>query len=226
MVERPFIFSAPMVRAILDGRKTQTRRIIMPQPSQPFCGISTDGVKWWTNDDDTGVIEPLRVPYAVGDLLWVREACALWMNPEGKVVLPPDGDGPAYRASMTDTEWRALRHDQRVMAGIACGATERSTGNWVVRSPRFMPRWASRISLKVTGVRVQRLQEISEGDAQSEGARPAFTRTSIPDYPVTSTPSYRWGFEELWASIHGPGSWEENSWVAAISFRRVSHDHA
>lgn len=241
MTERPIIFSSSMVKAILEGRKTQTRLIIKLPHNNPlgvweattFGGPGTytkDGQPYperaaiWHTRTGTTIVPP----YAVGDLLWVREACALWMNPEGKVVLPPDGEGPAYRASMTDAEWRALRHDQRVMAGIACGATDRSTGNWAVRPSIHMPRWASRITLEVTAVKVERLQEISEQDAKAEGIFEFAGGLGIYGYDKKGTPgphccdTARDTFACLWSSIHGPGSWDANPWVVAISFEKVS----
>lgn len=218
MTERPILFSAPMVRAILEGGKTQTRRIAKPQPSMPFGGVFSDGRKWWTGDSLTGeVIEILRVPYAVGDRLWVRESFRVFAATmddcqiefaDGKVrdTGPctgqiPDAALPGY-FRMVD---RAREAKTRAVAV----------------SSIHMPRWASRITLGITDVRAQRLHDISEDDAQAEGARPAFTRTAVPDWPVSSVPFFRWGFEELWESIHGPGSWEANPWVAAITFEEV-----
>lgn len=232
MVERPIIFSAPMVRAILDGRKTQTRRIIKLPHNNPLGvweATTVGGHGCYTKDGKpyperaaiwhtrTGTI--IVPPFAVGDRFWVREACRA-------EELPTGIDGVRYAA---DDAWRVIENTPEASDDWVTLFHYRGRGRGRIGDtvpPIHMPRWASRITLEVTAVNVQRLQEISEEDAQSEGARPAFTRTSIPDYPVTSTPSYRWGFEELWASIHGPGSWEENSWVAAISFRSVSHDHA
>ena len=187
MADRPIIFSAPMVRALLSGRKTQTRRIIKPQPLQPFCGISTDGVKWWTNDEEAGVIEPLRVPCAEGDRLWVREAWGMGVSDHG--------DCPRYKATMD----------------YKCGDKIKSEheGPFKWRPSIHMPRWASRITMEVTAVKVERLQDINRGGAMEEGC---------PFPNMASGPNPLDWFRDLWTSIHGPGAWEANPWVAAISF--------
>lgn len=198
MSDRPIIFGAPMVAALLAGRKTQTRRVIKPQPAQNIAGLWVWPLDWATGiprygigvqTDEDGLRQTFnfdpsrRLGYAPGDRLWVRET---WRS----ASMRPDD--VIYRA---DGE---------------------SLMPW--RSPIHMPRWASRLTLIVTDVRVQRLQEISEDDARAEGARPAFTRTTVPDWPVVSSPRFTWGFEELWESIHGPGAWDANPWVAAVSF--------
>ena len=210
MREKPILFSAPMVRAILDGRKTQTRRIIKPQPSKPFGGIFCDGVKWWTGDSLTGeVIETIRVPYAVGDRLWVREAwaeaCELDDNDkpssEMRTYYRADGE-PFSRWLDPDTdEWRD---------GV----------KW--RPSIYMPRWASRITLEVTAVRVQRLQEISPEDAEAEGVFRYVAEYSINkifrDKRGEAAIGY---FSGRWETLHGDGSWDLNPWVVALTFRRV-----
>lgn len=198
MKERPIIFSAPSVRAILAGRKTMTRRPVkLPEIiSEPGDADATSigwivhhesGPGWhgWMTEYPEEGSLPLRCPY--GDRLWVRETWApKAIDPECTVV--------AYRA--TDD---------------ACN------GPW--RTSSHMPRWASRITLEITGVRVERLQGISSDDCIAEG---------IGD-PVGAPLRYgsiteawnRRAFQQHWESINGPGSWAENPWVWVLSFKRV-----
>ena len=198
MKERPILFSAQMVRAILEGRKTQTRRVMKPQPEM----VSDHAVVPW--DGDPATLQRLLFengvpcPYGQrGDLLWVREAHAYsrlfdWMAPR---EVPPF-QLVSYRASMTDQQWHDLHAKTRVSI--------------------HMPRWASRITLRINSVRVERLNQISEEDAEREGAK----RKSIDD-SVYVLCSYKHAFKTLWESINGPGSWAANPWVWVIEFDRV-----
>ena len=143
--ERPILCSAPDVMAILDGRKTQTRRIMKPQPNRTWPDEVTPHWSVGGNRTLPGASNPLRCPYGVpGDRLWVREA---WRLPDGA----PKG-WVDYRADDTRDgfKWKPSIH---------------------------MPRWASRITLEVTDVRVERLQDISEADAMAEGVRRRSART-------------------------------------------------
>lgn len=214
MAERPIIFSGPMVRAILEGRKTQTRRILKPQPSSPFGSIFCDDSKWWTGDSLTGaLIETLRVPYAIGDRLWLREACFAQSS--------PDGEGVAYPA---DRSWRIIDHTKEATEKWLDllyyrrrndDGFEGSTGKLV--PPIHMPRWASRITLALTDIRVQRLHDISEDDAKAEGCDPVTHDDGAVDCGTRKTT-----FAYLWELIHGPGSWRGNPWVVAITFERAA----
>lgn len=174
MSDKPIIFSAPMVRALLDGRKTQTRRILKP----PYGTLEFQANGTW---------KPICTKFFPGDRLWVREACATWVG---------ELKDAAYRADETDAEWENLRHDARL-------------GFWKIRPSIHMPRWASRLTLIVTDVRVQRLQDISRGDAMEEGC---------PFANMADGPDPRDWFTTLWNSIHGPKAWGANPWVCAISF--------
>jgi len=179
-----------MVRALLDGRKTQTRRVLKPQPNAS-----------WGLIDLQRAAALATCKYAPGDRLWVREA---WrVDAEWDDCPPREFDGADAIHYEADGEQRLHLWGNPFTPGR-------------LRSPIHMSRWASRLTLLVTDVRVQRVQEISEEDAEAEGARPAF---SFPGWEgVSSRPRYYWGFHELWNSIHGPGAWEANPWVAAISF--------
>ena len=213
MSERPILFSAPMVLAILAGAKTQTRRAIKaarpewirlnPQPHPDADGRLCFG---W----DGNVGYPMRCPYGQpGDKLWVREA----YMPD-----PPD-DG-----TWAGTAWRGCRDSQlediperfRTPAHCIHRATWQG-GDLVGWRPSIhMPRWASRITLEITGVRVEKLQDISEADARAEGCR-----SNADTLAETGYATCRDAFRDLWESINGPGSWDANHWVWCIEFRRL-----
>jgi hypothetical protein len=210
---RPVIFSAPMVRALLAGRKTQTRRAINPQP---LAGGYYEGPVSLDRVFDGGsarfsaravgggaVVEecaPLR--FAVGDRLWVREVC------RGE-ELESGQDGVRYRA---DDAFRPIENTQSAgMRWLELHTYRGDKGAWV--TPIHVPRWASRLTLAVTEARVQRLQEISEADAEAEGVG----RADFPDWPVNT---FRGAYRGLWERLHGAGSWAANPWVAAISFEK------
>ena len=179
MKERPILFSGQMVRAILDGRKKQTRRVVK---NPEYMGCLTGDCPHDTRSEciaEITVFGATKCPYGIEmDRLWVRETFAA---PWGR-------SGVFYRAD-----------DKKEY-----------DGNW--RPSIFMPRWASRITLEITEVRVERLQDISEEDAESEGTK----------YPAGGpTSCYRMGYSWLWESINGKGSWDENPWVWCITFKRI-----
>ena len=195
MKERPIIFSAPMVRAILAGRKTQTRRIVSPRH------MATVGAEQF----------PILAmcPYgSPGDRLWVRETCrAEAMDDEGLCGVRYVADGqfmPIANTREASYRWVQL-YWYRGMEGATV-------------PPIHMPRWASRITLEISDVRVERLQDISEADAKAEGV-------SMPD--GTPTPPDFWSYQQefrlVWEQIHGGGSWEKNPFVWVVTFRRIDH---
>lgn len=194
MTDRPIIFSAPMIRALLDGRKTQDRRVLKPQPFP--CA---DG---WGCVDRNGAPQkwlpclPKLHPYAPGDRLWVREA---WrVDAEWDDCPPREFDGADAIHYEADSEQRLHLWGNPFTPGR-------------LRSPIHMSRWASRLTLLVTEVRVQRLQDISAEDVTAEG---------IP-FESDALAPYEWSvsrFADIWNSIHGPDAWDANPWVAAISF--------
>lgn len=245
MTELGCLFTAPMVRAILEGRKTQTRRILKRQPAQrqpmviditePFqdeAGVWGQVETVWSRPLVSGMCEPerekwhpLSTPCAVGDVLWVRETWGVGTRP-----CPVNGwrDGIEYRADDDGSGGELpLRTVDADLSEIK--------GGW--RPSIHMFRWASRITLRVTDVRVQRLQEISEYDAIAEGVEPlhgfwrcygntpapfggaAPTVLSAGRGVVSASPIH--SYATLWNSINGPGAWEANPWVAAITFERV-----
>jgi hypothetical protein len=218
--ERPILFSAPMVRALLDGTKTQTRRLVKPQPFewQPNAWSwpgqftveppHTWRVAWRGRESE---YMHRYCPYGQpGDQLWVRETFALeW----------PDVDRP-------DDEEEFRRWVKPHYAAtdpkpdLVNSVTERPLG-W--RPSIFMPRWASRIQLEATGVRVERLQDISEDDARAEGVE-AHDDDGVTYYgPLNhGHASARVAFSVLWDSLNAErGPWASNPWVWCISFKRV-----
>jgi hypothetical protein len=217
MTERPILFSAPMVRAILEGRKSQTRRILKPQPFDDgyFEGavyldrVWVDGDARFSATAVGGDVREciVRTRFAVGDRLWVREACRAEEMPDGI-------DGVRYAA---DGAWQVIENTPEASDAWAKLYHYRGRGKGGIGNPVpsiHMPRWASRITLEVTAVKVERLQDISETDATAEGCRhhhdPAGDGQNVIEQ-----------FSYLWQSIHGPGSWEANPWVVALTFRRV-----
>lgn len=234
--ERPIIFSAPMVRAILAGRKTMTRRILKPQP-EPFRVRQDDpsfGLKagdWcpvtlqqhegdpWPRVTMGRVITSQEVGVAVGMRLWVRETWADVNTDSGPAFLyRADGNYHWCESDAYPVEYE--RYPGCVFATWGADLL-RGDGHW--RSPIHMFRYASRITLEVTGVKVERLQEISYEDCRDEG-------TTCPihgDVSHVGCSGLRRGFKALWESIHGHDAWDANPWVVAISFRRLTpHDGA
>lgn len=216
MSDKPILFTGPMVRAILEGRKTQTRRLISIRGHQvitEFGPSNTAGYDWHFHDakmlwHDLRHTELMpRLPYAIGDRLWVRETCATWNGFHRDTV---------YRADESNQEWELVKNDAKI-------------GAWKIRSSIHMPRWASRLTLIVDDVRVERLQDISEADAVAEGIvhrrrqniyeGADDKRGKKPTRLFTSpTPA----FADLWDSINGPGAWASNPWVVALRFRAVN----
>lgn len=235
MKERGMIFNAEMVRAILDGRKTQTRRPIKwKQTRFTEIGEREDGSKWpWSEDAEHACDFWHPCPFgAVGDRIWVRETWATLGNEDGCCV---------------DWEGNLCKGDERSAARIYRASCEQRPGDyglWSIPDDAYwkphtkehkfegawrpsihMPRWASRILLEITDVRVERLNAISEEDATAEGVPPA--GSLLPDYPGTFlTPkgdfaTAKVAFQRLWESIYGEESWKANGWVWVISFKRV-----
>jgi hypothetical protein len=203
--EHGIIFSGPMVRAILEGRKTQTRRIV--KFSKPFTNSSSwsyvykskDGGFAWTDVDETclnhnGMFEVIisrpgkQCPYGtIGDRIWVKEN--FWMDQSGGVWIYKAGT-----LNVSDPDWPPTN----------CGGTSVPS--------IFMPRWASRITLEITNIRVQRLQEITEEDIKAEGLS------------HLNKLGYHYAFGQGWNHLNEKRGfrWDSNPWVWAISFKRIS----
>nr|WKF58763.1 hypothetical protein HUO10_003264 [Paraburkholderia busanensis] len=210
MKERPILFSGPMVRALLDGSKTQTRRIVKDQAVLDIAYspiVSRGSVYNYSGDELL-----MRCPYGEpGDRLYVRET---WST-----------DFAAHYPY--DRVWYAADDDRKNDIQIRDGvrgiyspeSDEHVPFRW--RPSIHMPRSASRITLEVTGVRVERLQEISEEDAKAEGVAPAWLDVDGQTVNAYAKPTYRQGFARLWRDINGDDSWDANPWVWCVSFKRV-----
>ena len=198
MTERGMIFNGEMVRALLDGRKTQTRRIVKPQPElTERSGFSWNGALYGAGSDSRETnrnFAHTKCPFGKpGDRIWVRET---WE----RYNIDQDSHDMAYRATPPQ-DWP-------------------DAGRW--RPSIHMPRWASRILLEITDVRVERLNDISQEDAQAEGMeltgwRPTY---SDPDSGGEVCTPYD-NFALLWESIYGEKSWQSNPWVWVIEFKRI-----
>ncbi|RKH02970.1 hypothetical protein [Corallococcus carmarthensis] len=213
MVERPILFSGPMVRALLGGRKTVTRRIIKPQPT-----ISDRGNLCWkdwcygqTPDGRPAVASLAKVsPYGQpGDRLWARETWAL-------EDLEGDGQRVVWQADRA-AAWRANLDKHFYLA------SDYTPTRW--RPSIHMPRWACRLIREVVSVRAERLHDITEEDAKAEGAEPIGITFRDEARGARIVPSlggpYRDGFRILWESINGAESWDANPWVWRVELKQV-----
>jgi hypothetical protein len=222
--ERPILFSGPMVRAILDGRKTQTRRIIKGLLSvgavfSPREMIEKPGM-WLYN----GRVFPC--PYGKpGDRLWVRESFSTDIRDPLNCVI--------YKATQEYGKYRDTGEIVRSSFPDGSLPTREEAARgmlpkfWKGKPSIHMPRWASRITLEITGVRVERLQDISNEDCVAEGITAIGKGVRMPDGRYAQAGRYetkastvRQLYSELWESINGPGSWGVNPWVWVFEFRR------
>lgn len=245
MRELPILFIAPMIRAILDGRKTVTRRVVKPQPparngivNAAYCGHPDVWLPTGNICDDT----PKRwtCPYGrPGDRLWVRETHALEHDVEGgepthadgrPILRRPDDDVDGILPLWTQPHYRATDPAPDLCCdreGCAQCRDHDMGPHW--RPAIHMPRWASRITLEVTAVRVEWLQDISYEQALAEGAMNAAQTIDHfqPGGEETGDETarrLRWpqrDFELIWESINGAGSWAANPHVWVVEFRRV-----
>jgi hypothetical protein len=207
MTDLPILFSAPMIRALLEGRKTMTRRVMKQQPSPSWRPFSYGEVHkmingepsedhvigWGPSNEDGDEAYPLK--YLIGQRRWVKE------------------------------KWRTeVRYDQTKPINLPLDAPIGFDADYDMesndgfrgksRSSRFMPKFASRLTLAVTDVKVERVQDISQEDAMNEGAE--FTPYMNSAYEADG--DYITDFQNIWNTIHGPDAWQRNDWVEAVTF--------
>jgi hypothetical protein len=200
-LEKPILFSTEMVRAILEGRKTQTRRIVKPQPPS-FAGLKMYGEKPSCFYCWEGNMTEVKMPYQPGDVLYVRETWCFW---------------PHYDCESENCGKSCIVHKDELGCFLYRATTNPIIDSEFVWKPSIhMPREAARLFLQVKAVRVERLQEITEGDAEQEGCYCIY-EASIPYQRLIGQ-----SFEAIWDSIYakrGHG-WDANPWVFVIEFER------
>lgn len=259
MKERPILFSAPMVRALLDGSKTQTRRVCKPQPFDRSyskhdhrmayaSGRASDGDEidgFFAYSTSSGGQWQVKCPYGQpGDRLWVRETFFAYGRWETR-----------YSEKKKRDEWHfvdmTIECDRAYQYGADNPEVPLAKGRggmpgWYSRPSIHMPRHASRTVLDVTALRVERLNDCSEADADAEGCERLDVERYDPDWRLCSTcggtrlhralgpnggviedvdcldcDTYTKRYRHLWESINGAGSWEANPWVWVVEFKRV-----
>lgn len=223
MKERPILFGAPMVRAILNGTKTQTRRPMRDQVVEPgIVRMARPGYCEIVNGHGIS-IPGFSCPYGQpGDRLWVREAWADLTETHGQRWEKLNPETRLYERGVHPFIWYRADGDQP-----DAGSGANNSEKW--RPSIHMPRPASRITLEITGVRVERLHDISEDDAISEGVERTVTgdgwrRYCDADMEMAGVPpvaTARQSYFTLWNQIHGHGTWTENPWVWVVEFKRM-----
>jgi hypothetical protein len=203
MKQRPILFSKPMVFAIMDGIKTQTRRVVKPQPDEYAAMQGDQCMLVHDSSPDMHNSELIACPYGKpGDQLWVKET--VWVDADTK-----------------EFKWYA---HQRIFK------VDRVRDNARLWPSIHMKRAWSRIQLEITGVRVERLQDISEDDAKAEGVESDHTEfemiywvEGVTGYKLSEryAASAKEAYQRLWESINGPGSWDANPWVWVVEFKVV-----
>lgn len=190
MKERPILYSSPMVVAILEGRKTQTRRVIKNIGIAPGIGEiykGSDDSREWVKECPYGI---------VGNRLWVRES---W-----RVSSAHDDVSPNQLPTDISVEYPATCHIDKLLGRK--------------RPSIHMPRWASRMILEITGIRVERLKDITPEDCSAEGCEPS---TEAMSAHGDSRYALYQSYFDLWEQINGKGSWDKNPWVWVIEFKRI-----
>ncbi|MCU2457584.1 hypothetical protein N8Q46_04125 [Enterobacter hormaechei subsp. hoffmannii] len=231
MKERGMIFNGEMVRAILDGRKTQTRRIMKNQPAGDYPDTPAlirsvgNGFQWYGHYGESSIF---NCPFgAVGDRIWVRETWGVVSH-----ELDEDGRIQPWSPDRPATAIHEMPFGNGYYSGHAIYAADGEftwgdddgyeDGRSCWKPSIHMPRAACRILLEVTGVRVERLNSISQEDAQAEGMELTGWR---PTYSDPDSGGEVWtpydNFAQLWESIYGEESWKANPWVWVIEFKVV-----
>ncbi len=232
MKERPIIFSGEMVRAILAGRKTQTRRVIKTIPCQ--CGVwlpyelsntTPEGFQTighsgrWSCESCSN--EAIKCPYGIpGDRLWCRESFSIIDHDFGewdKSLGVPLSWLVFYYSNLSE-KWRNPPIDELKSISKKYGTANTVGGPYDKKRPSIhMPRWASRITLEIKNIRVERVQDISEEDAKAEGVLPSLA------WIGSENMKYRAAFAGLWNSINAKRGfgWDVNPWVWVAEFKKI-----
>jgi hypothetical protein len=219
MKEKSILFSAPMVRAILEGRKTVTRRLVDLKKMKPeawkLWDTFTNAERAWTMTNNPEVLG-LDNPYPIGLRLWVKEN--FWIDirdREARVVYaatPETGMVKKGRQIVTSTFPAPADFERQL----------KDSPHWKLRPSIFLWRWACRIELEVQSVSAEQLQDISEEDAQAEGVKPYCEDHNGIQIPTPAGQGeHQASFRHLWGQINGEGSWNANPWIRAVGFRRV-----
>ncbi len=210
MKSKPILFSAPMVRALLDGSKTQTRRVAKNRKHPDFGNDMTPSE---LSREDKHVIYRACPHGAPGDRLWVRETWCGEVDCHTSQLIYNE-DGNTYKCLYRADGVHVVLDD-----GDGFTKTNRDGSEASPWKPSIhMPRWASRITLEITGVRLERLQDISEADAIAEGCMAGDFEYH---HNAEGTETAKQSYECLWEQINGPSSWERNPWVWVIEFKKV-----
>lgn len=202
MKEHPILFSTPMVKALLNGNKTMTRRAtgldkVNQSPNNYYYQslfFGETGRETFANPATRDTVE-VKCPYGQpGDLLWVRESCQ-----HTKILnLHPTDENYGFVYKADDQPWQDME-------------------GWKWKPSIHMPKAAARFWLRITDIRIERLHDITEEDAKAEGAEYLLWRGVTKD-----SQSYRNGFTSIWLSINGDASWNKNPWVWVVSFEVLS----
>jgi hypothetical protein len=217
--ERPILFSTPMVKAILEGKKTQTRRIVKVTKAQGstvnYCNdrfLNSHG--YIAADTDLMHFTRVNCPYGkVGDRLWCRET--FWCDTR------EPNDCVIYAENPMQYKYRLEQYTGVCDSGHTTEFLEQHRF-WKRKPSIFMPRWASRITLEITNIRVERLQDIGEEDAKAEGVNILnLSPDEIYKFGVFASMSNKQMFELLWNKINGEKSWLENPFVWVIEFKKL-----
>ncbi|MCO8088210.1 hypothetical protein [Acinetobacter indicus] len=238
--EKPILFTGDMVNTIIAGSKTQTRRIIKPQPTySEKTGFNWNGRMYGVNSDYAGTVRNFAYPAnpfgKVGDLLWVRETWST-VNLWGEIAIAYRADSSLIRV-VEDKSFQCEdgtinyddpRLEKYTFSAWADDLFDGKEGVW--RPSIHMPRWASRILLRIKDVRVERLMAISEKDAMAEGmwytdhGKDQFDNQNpgwfwkLSDSPEQCLHTAQEAFGSLWSQTYGAKSWEENPWVWVVDF--------
>jgi hypothetical protein len=235
MKEHPILFSGEMVKAILEGRKSQTRRVIKPQPFDQADGswhIMLNPRSGYNSERTLRNMLPYRCPYGQpGDRLWVRE--------KFQITIPSGSVGDEWIGDETSEVDGPLPKVKPESLGywlqIVYAADEPDQCSWW-RPSIFMPRWASRITLEIVKIRVERLQDISRDDAMFEGVEvvnPYAIESALPPGMPAAFKDYRdasnfftadpiRSYRSLWENINSKETWTSNPWVWVIGFKVVN----